>query len=501
LGSYLLFLLLSAFPSFSSAPQDLVRDAMRLRDRGQFARAVDLLEDRLRQDPDDAEAARLRAETLYWLKEFERARSAYMAALERHPGNERLRLEYARMLSETGERGAARKVLDPLVRGSQPSAGAQTLLGTILYWDGDLTRAKQLFEEALRIDPAQADAARQLREIRHLSSAWLRFAPVVWHDDQPLDRTGIAVEAGWFFTPLLSMMVRSEPSRHSAGAAQTFWASEVEVSHVAPRARLETRLAAGVFRRPGDHDGQTWTGRAAGAIRVGAGVTVLGRIERTPYLSTVASLETPVVTRTLSGLLQVSRASGWLGEAAIQRQVFPDENAVRTAYAWLLAPVARGAAGRLQAGYAFAAADAGEDRFVLARPQQPLPPADPRFDLTGVYRPYYTPARSVTHSVIAALTAEQSSGPVVRASGSYGFRAREDATSFHTLGNQIFSSVGRRAYTPWTARGSLEIPVSRSVRLSVVGETGRTAYYRWTTAGVQILCRFLPPDPAGAQDQ
>lgn len=65
-----------------------------------------------------------------------------MAALERHPGNERLRLDYARMLSETGERAAARKVLDPLVRGSRPSAGAQTLLGTILYWDGDLTRAR-----------------------------------------------------------------------------------------------------------------------------------------------------------------------------------------------------------------------------------------------------------------------------------------------------------------------------------------------------------------------
>jgi hypothetical protein len=64
LGPYLLILLLSAFPSFSSGPQDPVRDALRLRDRGQFARAVELLEDRLRQDPDDAEAVRLRAETL-----------------------------------------------------------------------------------------------------------------------------------------------------------------------------------------------------------------------------------------------------------------------------------------------------------------------------------------------------------------------------------------------------------------------------------------------------
>jgi len=494
----LLVLVLAVQSSSSGGPQDPVREAQRLRDNGQFTEAVRLLDERLQQNPDDAEAARLRAQTLYWLKDFERARSSYADALQRHPKDEQLRVDYARMLVETGDRRAAKALLEPLGRSRQASADAEALLGTIFYWEGDFTRAKQLFLEALRLDPAHRDAARQLREIQLMSSAWLRLVPAMWHDDQPLERTEVAIEAGWFLTPLLSVTARSEAERYSTGGARTFWTNELEVSHFAPAARLETRVAAGAFRRPGAEGDYDWTGRAALGIRAGARVTLQGRLERTPYLDTVSSLETPLITKTAIGSVHWSRAQGWLGEAAVQRQTFQDANVVRSAYAWLLAPLARGAHGQFQGGYAIAAADADEDRLVLARPQQPFPPADSRFDFAGVYRPYYTPARNVTHSVIAALTAGKTTGPVVRAGGSYGFRATEDATVFQAVGGQVVSSIERRAYTPWTIRASLEIPASPSLTLSVGGESGRTAFYHWTTARVQVVYRFVPHDPGDA---
>jgi hypothetical protein len=325
------------------------------------------------------------------------------------------------------------------------------------------------------------------------------LAPTLWHDDQPLDRAGVAVEAGWFLTPLLSLAGRSEPARYSTGEAKTFWINELEVSHYAPAARLETRVAAGAFRRPADQGRIDWTGRAALGVRAGNGFTLGGRLERAPYLNTASSLETPLITRTAIGMLQWSKGPGWLAEAAVQRQTFPDENVIRTAYAWFLAPLTRAPHRQLQAGYAAAAADADEDRFVLADPQQPFPPADPRFDLTGVYRPYYTPARSVTHSVIAALTAGRTTGLLLRAGGSYGFRAREDATTFQPVGAQVVASVARRAYSPWTVRGSVEIPASPSLVLSIGAESGRAAYYRWATGKVQIVYRFVPRDPAITQ--
>lgn len=486
-----------AAPLLSPSGQDPLREAQRLRDNGHLAQAIELLDRRLAQNPADVEAARMRAQTLYWLKDFEQARSSYAAALQQHPRHEPLRVEYARMLAETGDRPAAKALLEHL-RGDPLSAEAAALLGTILYWDGDLTGAKRMFLDAVRIDPTQREAARQLREIEVMSSSWVRIAPAVWHDDQPLDRTGVAVEAGWFLTPLLSLSARSEPDRSSAVTAQTFWTNEIEVSHYAPAARLETQLAAGAFRHPAGPGDLDWTGRAALGFRAGSGVTLRGRLEREPYLHTASSLETPLITRTATGAVHWSRAEGWLGEAAVQRQTFPDANAVRTAYAWLLAPLARRPEGQFQAGYAVAASDTDEDRFELARPQQPFLPDDPRFDFAGVYRPYYTPARNVTHSLIAALTAGRT-GPVLRAGGSYGFHAREDATEFQALGTQIVPTIVRRAYTPWILRGSLEVPASANVAFSVGGETGRTAYYRWTTARVQVVYRFLPHDPGDAR--
>ena len=214
---------------WTSEAQAPVRQAEGLRDKGQFTQAIEVLDRYLQQNPDDAEAARLRAETLYWMKDFDRARVGYAAALKRHPADQRIRLDYARMLAETGDRQEARALLEPLHADGQSSADIDTLLGTILYWDGDLTGAKKLFLDALRKDPAQTAAARQLREIRAISASWLRVSPAFWHDDQPLDRATLAIEAGWFVTPLLSITVRSQPERFSSEVGRTFWTNEVEV--------------------------------------------------------------------------------------------------------------------------------------------------------------------------------------------------------------------------------------------------------------------------------
>jgi tetratricopeptide (TPR) repeat protein len=490
-ATLLLIILILQATSSTNTEQDLLREARRLRDAGQFAQAVNLLDQRLMQNPDDPEAARLRAQTLYWLKEIEMARAGYAAALRRHPADERLRLEYARMLAETNDRRSARAVLEPVRAGGRSSADVDTLAGTIDYWEGDLTGAKRLFLEALRKDPAQREASRQLREIQVSSAPWVRVSPVIWHDDQPVDRVGVAMEAGWFASPLLSVTVRSQPEHFSSGAEPTFWMNEVEVSHFAPSFRLETLAAAGVFHRPVG-DGLEWMGRAALGVRAPAGITVRGRYERAPYLYTLASLETPVTTQTTSGMLQWQRGGAWLGEAAVQWQHFPDDNASRSAYAWLLAPLARGASGQFQAGYAAAFSDADEDRFVLAHPRQPFPADDPRFDFAGVYSPYYTPARVRTHSVIAALTVGRGKGPVLRAGGSYGLRASEDATRFQAVGGAVVATVERRSFTPWTIRGSVEMPASASLLLRVGAESGRTAFYRWTTASVQVTYRFIP---------
>ena len=146
----------------------------------------------------------------------------------------------------------------------------------------------------------------------------------------------------------------------------------------------------------------------------------------------------------------------------MQHQRFPDANVVRSAYAWLLAPLARGANGQLQAGYSAAVADADEDRFVLATAAATLSSDRSALRLRRSL-PSLLHARAYRRLIRSSRrSAREAERPVLRAGGSYGFRAREDVTTFMESRGQVVGSVARRSYTPWTLRGSLEIPTSPS---------------------------------------
>jgi hypothetical protein len=130
-------------------------------------------------------------------------------------------------------------------------------------------------------------------------------------------------------------------------------------------------------------------------------VTLRARVERAPYLHTIASLDTPVMVQTLAGLLQLNQR-GWTGEAAYQREDYPDNNATRTAYGWMMAPLARQQDALVQVGYAFSYSDADATRFALVSPTQPYPPGDPRFSRRTLRAPYYA-NRLLTHAAIGAV--------------------------------------------------------------------------------------------------
>ena len=99
-------LLLGPLPvraSQAPAPDPLTQ-AQRLRDAGDLAAAARIFRAQLTQQPDNGDAARLLAQTLYWLKDIEGATTVYDAALARHPQDTTLRLQYGRMLAETEQR-------------------------------------------------------------------------------------------------------------------------------------------------------------------------------------------------------------------------------------------------------------------------------------------------------------------------------------------------------------------------------------------------------------
>ena len=160
-------------------------------------------------------------------------------------------------------------------------------------------------------------------------------------------------------------------------------------------------------------------------------LTVRTRAERAPYLHTLSSFDNPITTDMVATHLRLDHR-GWLGEAGMQVERFPDSNRITGQYGWLLAPIRRAGRAQLQGGYAFERRNSDQSRFTVVPATPMFLPPDPRF-MTR-YAPYYTPLNLVSHSAAAALLVRAGSRVMLHVGGSFALHAAEDAPTFQIRG-------------------------------------------------------------------
>lgn len=471
-------------------------EASRLRDAREFRAAIAVLRKHLEQHAYDSEAIRMLAQTLYWSGEGKEAEAVYEAGLARYPDDTRLRLDFARMLVETRRPARARVLLTPLRVDQHAAAEAESLLGSLAYWQGDIAAASRHFESALRHSPENGEAARQLREIRTLGAPWLRLGGEIRRDGQPFGHFTGSAEAGWYLTPLHSVAVRVQPQRLVAGnTGENLLAGQAGLSGYWPAARLETEVAGGVLQRSSTSDPQL-TGRLGLGLRLPRQLTARVRAERAPYLWTGASLATPIMTQSATGLLDWNDPRGWMGQAGYVLQQFPDRNRLHTSYAWALAPVVRDAPAEVHLGYGFNYQDAEQNRFVLAPAVRRGVGQGAPDRFAGRYEPYYTPQNMRTHSVAGAVALRPSAMLTLRASGTYGVHAMENAPFFFQTGSGATPSSPvlsyyRRTFRPWNTRVAVSAVLPAGLTSTLYGEHIRTAFWASTAVGLELSRRFV----------
>lgn len=462
-----------------SAAAVTVAAAAAERDSGRLDSAAAILRRVLERQPDNGEAARMLAQTLYWLKDTAAARVLYERGIAAHPEDWTMRLDYAQMLVENRRDTRALELLPPLHAVPEARARAATLLGTLRYWQGDLSGAARSFKVAIDADSASAAAIRQLAEIRAVAAPWIAVGSTGKHDDQPLDGFGGELEGGWYADPSLALSARVRPTYFSYDVSETatIVTADAGLSHYSYAARLETRLAAGAASKAGDQSWTEWIARGSMKLRLNGPVYIEARGDRGPYLATISSLDQLVTSAAGAVALGIEHPGGWLGETGVRIERFDDDNTIRSAYAWLLAPIVRNEEAGVSVGYAFGFQDAEESRFA------------------GQYVPYYTPGNIISHSAVGSMRIRVSPGASMTIRGSHAVFAREDAPVVPFTpgagqpGNLTFE---RRRFTPWDAHVSLDGAVTRSLTLSATVDAMKTAFYQATTAGVRATYRFLP---------
>ena len=394
---------MSLFPGISRAQQTDTRapeviEAGRLRDSGKFVEAVDLLRKHRVEYPNDGDAIRMMAETLYWLKDFVAAKALYDSAVVLHPDDVELRRQYDRFTAETT--GTA-------ITADNAEGAEKTGIAGI---EGKAGQAGNTTEEKF-------------------PSSWISLRLGGLHDDQPLNRGGGGVEGGYYLAPSISAkasggsdfyreMSKTDVSGLDADLVTIH--GSIGVAGYSLSTRTDFSIEGGFIQR-NKPSGMDWTGLAAFGVKPHPFVRLGVRAERAAYLYTAASLRTSVMTESYGGSVDVD-GKGWLGRAVYQLQEFPDDNSGTSAYAWAMAPLLNTSNALLQGGYSMSYQDTRELRFDLNAP----------IDLTGVsipghYTPYYTPQNIIVHSIIAAFTVTAANGFVGRLGGSFGVHATEDA--------------------------------------------------------------------------
>lgn len=491
-----------------------VERARHLVEKGAYARASGVLREYLETHPDRPRVRWLLARTLYWQERFEAAEREYGRALEALPEEMALRVDYGRLLVETGQEERARDVLEPVLRrtGEGGRSAAETdalvLLGKLAYWSGDVGTARQRLTEALRAAPNRPEARRILTDVQRTTAPWLALDAEYRDDSQPLLNRSLGLEAGVPLTPRVAVSLRAVPRQLAGGAGE--WrgvrsgTGALRVNWPGP---LETRVEVGRLRHVAAGSGG-WIGEGRLVAHLGEGFALRGTAERWNYRYTAGVLDTALFVESASGVLRRERPAGWGGEVGGRVQRFPDGNRIRSGHLWMLAPVWSESGNAVRLGYAFRAADSDVSTFRSSSSatgaylsHRPGPHFGGGADggsgiaAEGTYRPYYTPEDVRSHSAVAAFQVQASEDVTLSADGAVGVHATEQVPAAGSTGSA--TSWVERNYRPWRLRGRLGVEPTRGTDLRLQAGYREDAYFRVFEASVRWTYRFLGPLPGG----
>jgi len=299
-------------------------------------------------------------------------------------------------------------------------------------------------------------------------------------------------EVGWPLTPLRSLAVRIKPRIFTFDSTEerVFTISAVYQDYW-PGLGLETEVTAGYLDRSFTDDSE-WVGSLELGLRLPQHFLLKGFARREPYLETIASLTTPVMTESYSGFIAWRPPAGWNGQAGYLWQRYPDDNnAIRTAYIWLLAPLIQSRVYSVKVGYAFGYEDAEESRYIPKDLDNPILGDDDNYSYEGEYYPYYTPHNVLIHSAVAAISIEPVKNLFLGLKGSYGFYATEDAPYLYPGDPGTFvRGYYERSFHPWKAEGNLRINLIQDLSLIARYEHSDKPYFRTNYASLSIVLRF-----------
>ena len=404
-----------------------------------------------------------------------------------------LHLENGRNLWGMGKLKPAKTELQAYLAHDPGHLEANTLLAYIYLWNGHTLKAKNLAYWLLEQDSGNARARSILSEVQTQTIPHLTINPSWSTDDQPMDTYQVGVETGWYqswlLAPTLQLRFR-QVQTDSAG--YPFLQASLGNQLYLSRTQSRISVHAGIFSSFSNAGKQSLTWRIGLYQPLLAHFSMEVGLEKRPYLFTLQSIQQPLTERFAQLAFHYNRSDKWLGKAAFERQIFPDKNAVQTAYAWLLAPIFNRERIKLQAGYAYTYANAGENRF---RPLNAYDPSLPEgTQVEGIYDPYFTPQNQQIHALLAAVQYTHWEKLRISLRGSAGIYATADIPYFYpnTDGTEYQRDFQSDRYFPLEIHVETAWKINADNKVSFSYSFQQFLFYTTHSVGLHYQHYFLP---------
>lgn len=475
------------------AQTDTLTTARSLGEQGRPVAALHLLRTYAAAHPGDLNTLWLEARMAYWALHFEEADRLYTEAEQRFPANLALQLDHAAMLVDLGREEQARPLLDRFAAWAPNDAALLRAQARACFWQGDHTQALALIDRALSADPHNAEAIALRNDIARAVAPWTQLGAAYTTDDQRLPVLDPMLGSGLYLGRLadLSLGVHAPRYMPASGDKDALWVHAGD-RLTFRRQRLSVGLSAGVFQHAFDHS-TTFTGAVDVERTVLRYLAVRVNAEHRPYTSTLASLDTTLMVDHLGASLTWTHPGTITGAVSWSVDRFADDNAVRTFYAWVLAPPVLLHGTELRLGYSYAFSDADADRY---RAQLNTADAWTSGMITAQRYLYFTPHDQQVHAALVSWRTRAAAKVRLGVNASIGLKADANTPYFYADRAPDGSPVLQKALAPVTfspysvgADASFRLGARTSVRVDYAHV--RSNFYTSDHASIGFTYHFI----------
>ena len=352
--------------------------------------------------PDNIWLMQLYAETLFWMREFDKADNVYRRAIRMYPNNYEVKYEYALFLFDRGKYEETKELLLLYIENYPGNAGAESMLGITNYYLGNFRDAEEHLSKSLTINPNDIKTKEVYSEVSHIVRPWIKGSVLYTDDSQPMSQWMPSLSGGWYRSHFLNLSLTLNYQSFSADSFNSNMTGfRLQNSFLFPKAGFKATISAGGFYTFINNSlDYTWGVQLDKKVIKNFHVKASG--QRSAYTYTLASINNPFLRNRFNFSLSWETDQSWNANLGYIGEFFPDDNNVQTAFAWVLSPSLKFSVFKVNLGYAFNYSDSKESRYVSEQSLDDiLSNYDSTKQITGIYDPYFTPSNQFSNSLLA----------------------------------------------------------------------------------------------------